>query len=133
MISDDITSIAIRLACRNWHTPCKRGIPIVRNGEDRSTIDPSESASPRIEPGDCVKLPDGRTGRVREARNGTYRVRVRRLTSKSNQFVWRTASELERVPCPKGWMSPEGYNRYLEQTLAKLRIRQAEIRSQRAQ
>jgi hypothetical protein len=30
----------------------------------------------------------------------------------------------EPVECPKGWMSPEGYNRYLKTTLAKLRARQ---------
>ncbi|HEX5417693.1 MAG TPA: hypothetical protein VFZ25_18705 [Chloroflexota bacterium] len=89
-------------------------------------MDAANSASPRIEPGDCVKVPDGRIGRVREERAGRYRVRVRRFTSKSHQFVWFTAPDLERVPCPKGWMSPEGYNRYLKETLAKLRIREAE-------
>ncbi|MGH2457810.1 MAG: hypothetical protein ACRDIY_02965 [Chloroflexota bacterium] len=95
-------------------------------------MDASDSAPSRIEPGDCVKVPDGRIGRVREERAGTYRVRVRRLTSKSHQFVWLAGSELERVPCPKGWMSPEGYNRYLKETLAKLRIREAEKRRSQA-
>lgn len=107
---------------------CVRRIPIVRNDEDRSTMDPHESTEPRIELGDCVKVPDGRIGRVREERAGTYRVRVRRFTSKSHQFIWLAASQLERVSCPKGWMSPEGYNRYLKETLAKMRIRQAEKR-----
>jgi len=96
-------------------------------------MDAPDSAPPRIEPGDCVKVPDGRVGRVREERAGTYRVRVRRFTSQSHQFVWLTASELERVPCPKGWMSPQGYNRYLKETLAKLRIREAEERRKQAQ
>jgi hypothetical protein len=32
--------------------------------------------------------------------------------------------EAERVDCPKGWMSPDGYARYLETTLAKMRQRQ---------
>lgn len=104
----------------------------MNSAEDRSTLDQNKSTAPRIEPGDCVKLPDGRVGRVREERAGTYRVRVRRFTSKSHQFVWLAASELERVPCPKGWMSPKGYNRYLKETLAKLRIRQAEKRGKRA-
>ena len=87
-------------------------------------MDAPDSAPPRIEPGDCVKVPDGRVGRVREERAGTYRVRVRRFTSQSHQFVWLPASQLERVSCPKGWMSPDGYRRYLKPTLAKLAKRQ---------
>ena len=36
-------------------------------------------------------------------------------------FLSFRADELERIECPKGWMSLEGYNRYLEVTLAKMR------------
>ncbi len=81
------------------------------------------SASPR--PGDCVRLRDGRIARVRECAGGTCRVRVRRTTSKTHQFLELPSAELRRVDCPKGWMSPEGYERYLEVTLRKQRERQA--------
>ncbi len=80
---------------------------------------------PRIKPGDCVRIPDGRIGRVRgKSRNG-YRVRVRRKTSQTHEFLVFTAQELKRVQCPPGWMSPSGYLRYLRVTLAKMRQRQA--------
>jgi len=77
-----------------------------------------------IQPGDCVRLPDGRVARVRDAEDGKWRVRVRRQTSQTHQFLCFSAAELERIECPKGWMSPEGYNRYLETTLAKMRERE---------
>lgn len=89
---------------------------------DRST------AHRGLEPGACVRLPDGRIGRVRDAAEGRYRVRVRRSTSNTKQFLWLTASELQSVDCPKGWMSPEGYLRYLDETLAKMRLRRARAR-----
>ena len=73
--------------------------------------------------GDCVRVPDGRVGRVRAVERGVYRVRVRRLTSKTHQFLLLPAAHLTRVACPKGWMSPDGYRRYLKPTLAKLRAR----------
>lgn len=76
-----------------------------------------------IRNGDCVKLPDGRIGRVRGKVTGKYKVRVRRNTSNTHQFLMFSATELKRIDCPKGWMSPEGYNRYLKTTLAKLRKR----------
>jgi hypothetical protein len=75
--------------------------------------------------GDCVRLPDGRIGRVRGVSGGRYRVRVRRMTSATHQFLWFAAEELKRVDCPKGWMSPEGYMRYLTATLSKMQQRNA--------
>ncbi|HEY8741708.1 MAG TPA: hypothetical protein VIU62_01310 [Chloroflexota bacterium] len=75
--------------------------------------------------GDCVKLPDGRVARVREHAHDQYRVRVRRKTSNSHQFLEFSASDLVKVDCPKGWMSPDGYNRYLQKTLAKAHERAA--------
>jgi hypothetical protein len=78
-----------------------------------------------IRPGDCVKLPDGRVARVREHTEDTYTVRVRRTTSKSHQFLDVPAADLEKADCPKGWMSPEGYQRYVKTTLAKQRERAA--------
>jgi hypothetical protein len=75
--------------------------------------------------GDCVRLPDGRIGRVRGVSGGRYRVRVRRTTSATHQFLMFAAKKLKRVDCPKGWMSPEGYLRYLNVTLAKMRQRNA--------
>lgn len=80
--------------------------------------------SRRFAIGDCVRVPDGRIGRVRAVETGAYRVRVQRRTSKTHQFLLLRAGELSRVACPKGWMSPDGYRRYLAPTLAKLRERQ---------
>ncbi len=80
--------------------------------------------SENINPGDCVKIPDGRIARVRDSRAGVYRVRVRRKTSNTHQFLKFPAGDLAKVACPKGWMSPEGYNRYLKITLEKMRQRE---------
>lgn len=80
--------------------------------------------SRRYAVGDCVRVPDGRIGRVRALEAGQYRVRVQRRTSKTHQFLHLRAGELSRVACPRGWMSPDGYRRYLAATLAKLRERQ---------
>ncbi len=77
----------------------------------------------KIQPGDCVKIPDGRIARVREYKEDAYRVRVRRKTSNTHQFLLLPKDSLTVVPCPKGWMSPEGYNRYLKATLEKMRLR----------
>lgn len=82
----------------------------------------------RFEVGDCVRVPDGRVGRVRAVAAGRYRVRVRRRTSKTHQFLLFRAGEVSRVQCPAGWMSPAGYRRYLRPTLAKLRRRVAKLR-----
>ncbi len=75
--------------------------------------------------GDCVRIPDGRLGRVRDVSGGKYRVRVRRAASTTHQFLMFAARNLKRVDCPRGWMSPEGYVRCLKATLAKMRQRQA--------
>ena len=37
----------------------------------------------------------------------------------------RILAQLEPVECPRGWMSPDGYRRYLRVTLAKMREREA--------
>jgi hypothetical protein len=74
--------------------------------------------------GDCVRVPDGRVGRVRNIVGNAYRVRVRRKRSQSHQFLVFDRKELKRVECPTGWMSPAGYLRYLRVTLAKMRQRQ---------
>jgi hypothetical protein len=79
----------------------------------------------RIREGDCVRLADGRIGRVRRCGESTCTIRVRRTTSKTHQFVEVNLAELERVDCPRGWMSPEGYSRYLTATLSKMRERMA--------
>jgi hypothetical protein len=80
--------------------------------------------------GDCVTVPDGRTGRVRGRVGTKYRIRVRRITSETHQFLFFSAVELQPVDCPKGWMTPEGYRRYLRVTLAKQRSR---LRNRRRQ
>lgn len=78
-----------------------------------------------IRVGDCVRLSDGRTGRVRATSRDTICVRVRRKTSPTHQFVEVRATTLRRVECPKGWMSPQGYARYRRVTLSKMRTRLA--------
>jgi hypothetical protein len=78
--------------------------------------------------GDCVQIPDGRIGRVREASQRNCKVRVRRTTSATHQFLMFSVEDLKRTACPKGWMSPAGYVRYLKITLAKMRQRQARSR-----
>jgi hypothetical protein len=79
-----------------------------------------------IRVGDCVRIPDGRVGRIRDVSGRNYRVRVRRTTGTTHQFLMFAAKDLKRVACPKGWMSPDGYARYLSATLAKMRQREAQ-------
>jgi hypothetical protein len=74
--------------------------------------------------GDCVRLPDGRIARVREKVGEGFKVRVRRKTSATHQFLIFRRQDLEKILCPKGWMTPDGYRRYLRVTLAKMRERQ---------
>ena len=76
-----------------------------------------------IKPGDCVRIPDGRIARVRDRIEEVYRVRARRKTSQTHQFLELHKEDLTKIECPKGWMSPEGYNRYLKITLEKMRAR----------
>ena len=73
--------------------------------------------------GDCVRLPDGRIARVRERHGALVRVRVRRRTGSTHQFLKCPVKTLKPVTCPKGWMSPDGYRRYLRVTLRKMRER----------
>lgn len=73
--------------------------------------------------GDCVRVPDGRIGRVRGQEGTLIKVRVRRRSSNTHQFLLCRPDTVEPVPCPKGWMSPEGYQRYLRVTLRKLHAR----------
>lgn len=75
--------------------------------------------------GDCVTVPDGRIGRVRAIKKEKIKVRLMRTTSHTHQFLWFEETELQIAACPKGWMSPEGYNRYLKVTLAKMKERNA--------
>ncbi|MGB8936559.1 MAG: hypothetical protein WCC17_15805 [Candidatus Nitrosopolaris sp.] len=82
-----------------------------------------QSLEGKINCGDCVKIPDGRIARVRDISKNDYRVRVRRKNSKNHQFLKFAKDELTKAQCPKGWMSPEGYNRYLRETLAKMKKR----------
>ena len=77
----------------------------------------------KIAVGDCVRVPGGRLGRVRARVAAGWRVRVRRPSGTSNEFLVLRPSQLRPVPTPKGWMSPAGYRRYLKATLAKLRLR----------
>ena len=85
-----------------------------------------------LQVGDCVRIPGGRIGRVRDVTGTQYRVRVRRTTSTTHQFLMFAAKDLQPVECPKGWMSPEGYVRYLTATLAKMQERLAAAGKSRA-
>jgi len=85
----------------------------------------------RIRTGDCVRIPDGRIARVREKVKGKYKIRVRRKTSRTHQFLIFPVDRLDLVDCPKGWMSRDGYNRYLKVTLAKMKERMADKRGPR--
>lgn len=77
-----------------------------------------------IKPGSCVKIPDGRIGRTRnKEQQGKWRVRVKRKTSDTRQFLYFNSSELKVIDCPQGWMSVKGYNSYLKQTLTKMKKR----------
>jgi len=80
----------------------------------------NEDMTEEIKSGDCVKIPDGRIARVRSIENGVYRVRVRRKTSQTHQFLVFERNDLTIVDCPEGWMRPQGYNRYLKITLEKM-------------
>jgi hypothetical protein len=76
-----------------------------------------------IRSADCVRLRDGRIGRVRARSGDEVLVRVRRKTSQTHQLLRLPARKLRRIDCPDGWMSPEGYARYLRVTLEKMRRR----------
>jgi hypothetical protein len=73
--------------------------------------------------GDCVRIPDGRVGRVRGSGGEKVRVRVRRRSGKTHHFLLVAASRLSKIRCPSGWMSKEGYVRYLQVTLSKMKAR----------
>lgn len=75
--------------------------------------------------GECVRLADGRIARVRGKAGALIRVRVKRWNSDTQQFLLVAPKGLEPVACPKGWMSPAGYRRYLRVTLKKMRERLA--------
>jgi hypothetical protein len=77
----------------------------------------------QIRPADCVRLRDGRIGRVRARSRAHALVRVRRKRSHTHQFLRLPVTTLRRIDCPDGWMSPPGYARYLRVTLAKMRRR----------
>jgi hypothetical protein len=74
--------------------------------------------------GDCVRLPDGRVGRVRGQHGLLVKVRVRRRTSNTHEFLMCRRAELRAASCPTGWMSPDGYRGYLHVTVRKMRERQ---------
>lgn len=61
--------------------------------------------------GDCVRVPDGRPGRVRECSSGRYRVRVRRSGSEKDEVLDLSRRDLTAIDPPAGWMSPLGWTR----------------------
>jgi len=79
----------------------------------------------KIHTGDCVTVPDGQIGRVRLVEGNKVKVRLMRTTSHTHHFLRYQQFEVKIVACPKGWMSPEGYNKYLKVTLEKMQKRNA--------
>jgi hypothetical protein len=73
--------------------------------------------------GDCGRIPDKRARRVREKLGEKNKVRVRRMTGQTHQFLIFPRMELKVVECPAGWISRAGYNRCPKITLAKMRLR----------
>ncbi|MCE5232052.1 MAG: hypothetical protein ABFC67_07690 [Mizugakiibacter sp.] len=73
--------------------------------------------------GDCVRVPDGRIGRVRAVEGARARVRLRDPCSGRYRFLWFDAADVRSVACPAGWMSADGYRRYYGATLAKMEQR----------
>jgi hypothetical protein len=70
-----------------------------------------------IKTGACVKIPDNRIGRVRDKnKQGEWRIRVKRKTSDTHQFLYFKSNQLKEVTCPAGWMSVAGYNSYIKKT-----------------
>jgi hypothetical protein len=53
---------------------------------------------------------------------------VKRWNSNTHQFLLVQPKDLELLACPQGWMSPDGYRRYLRVTLRKMRERSARKR-----
>ncbi len=78
-----------------------------------------------LRPGDCVRVPDGRPGRVRDRRGDKYRIRVRRVGGTSDEFLLLPRRELVRIDPPAGWMSLEGYNRRVAAVKRNARSRSA--------
>ncbi|MEP6769719.1 MAG: hypothetical protein ABJC61_13690 [Acidobacteriota bacterium] len=64
-----------------------------------------------LKTGECVRVPDGRPGRVRAHRAGKFSVRVRRKGKSTDELLTFAAADLRRIEPPTGWMSAEGYNR----------------------
>ncbi len=50
--------------------------------------------------GDCVRLADGRIGRLRGRKGALFKVRVRRRTGKTQQFLMVEGGKLRRIACP---------------------------------
>ena len=65
----------------------------------------------QLQRGECVRLTDGRPGRVREKVGGKFRVRVRRAGGKGDELLLLGGRELKKIDPPSGWMTVEGYNR----------------------
>ena len=63
--------------------------------------------------GECVRVPDGRPGRIREARGDTVRVRVRKRGGTTDEILAFSPGDLKAIDPPAGWMSPAGYNKRL--------------------
>jgi hypothetical protein len=85
------------------------------------TLNYLQTMTELISSGDCVRIPDGRIRR--DIIKKEYLVRVRRKNTKNHQFLKFIIEEVTKVQCPKCWMSPEGYNRYLKETLSKMNKR----------
>ena len=77
----------------------------------------------KLQTGDCVRVPDGRPGRVRGREGGRVRVRVRRPDSTVDELVLFRTAQLSRIAPPSGWMTPQGYRRRLAAARRNAKIR----------
>ena len=64
-----------------------------------------------LKAGDCVLVPDGRPGRVRDCRSGAFKVRVRRPGTEKDELLHLSRRDLTPIDPPAGWMTPLGWTR----------------------
>lgn len=76
-----------------------------------------------LQAGDCVRVPDGRPGRVRGREGGRLLVRVRRPGSTVDELLLFRSAQLSRIAPPSGWMTAQGYRRRLAAARRNAKIR----------
>jgi hypothetical protein len=70
------------------------------------------SRASSIRSGVCVRLSDGRIGRVQRAHEGCVDVSTTRRRTGTTEVLELEPREVKVIACPPGRMSPEGYRRF---------------------